>query len=194
MLKRPNFRNKPLAVAEQSAMAADATIRVGRFHSTGQAFDKLQRQLSERWQALSPRDRLALTVLMAFLFVFIGGYGGYSLHSAANKSKTAYNDSVAEYFWLRSQASNINPDASNSVDGQQSADAAIKATLAQSGLNNAEVIASGDSVQLSFSTDSQAIMGRALGNLQQQGWQFNRLNVQQDPGNKQLQVQAMVSK
>lgn len=160
----------------------------------GQLLDNLQQQISARWYDLTPRDRWALAILMGFLLLFVGGYGGYSLHSAATTTKSAYQDSLTEYFWLRSQAGNIDVTAKQPEQGGQSADSAVKNILAQSGITTAEVLASGESVQLSFATDSQATMGRALGTLQQQGWQFSRLNVQQDPLNKQLQVQASVSR
>ena len=36
--------------------------------------------LWSRWQALSSRDQLALSILMVFLILFVGGYGGYTVH------------------------------------------------------------------------------------------------------------------
>lgn len=157
-----------------------------------------QNLLSARWQVLSPRDQLALLLLMAFLLLFIGGYGGYSIHQAANKSKTEYQEQVADYFWLRAQASNIDSNAlaaANTSEGAAEIPAAsrLNALLSNSGIIDAQVIGAGDAVQLSFSHASQAVVSAALGNLEQQGWQFTQLSMQQDLATKVIQVQATVT-
>ena len=158
---------------------------------------RYQNLLSARWQALSPRDQLALLLLSAFLLLFIGGYGGYSVHQAANKSKSEYQEQVADYFWLRAQAGNINTNALavNTADGAATLPAAsrINALLNNSGIIDAQVIAAGDAVQLSFNHASQAVVSAALGKLEQQGWQFTQLSMQQDMVSKAIQVQATVT-
>ena len=154
-----------------------------------------QQVLSSRWQVLSPRDQLALAVLSVFLLLFIGGYGGYSIHQAASQSKSDYQEQVADYFWLRAQAGNIDStamNATNTTDGEAAMPPAnsVSALLSNGGIENAQVVAAGDAVQLSFTHPSQAVVSAALGQLEQQGWQFTQLSMQQDPTNKAMQVQA----
>lgn len=157
-----------------------------------------QQVLSSRWQVLSPRDQLALAVLSVFLLLFIGGYGGYSIHQAASQSKSDYQEQVADYFWLRAQAGNIDStamNAANTADGEAAMPPAnsVSALLSNAGIENAQVVAAGDAVQLSFTHPSQAVVSAALGQLEQQGWQFTQLSMQQDPINKAMQVQATVT-
>jgi len=54
-------------------------------------------------------------------------------------------------------------------------------------------VANGAGVQLSFSHPSQAIVSAALGQLEQQGWQFTKLSMQHDLATKQVQVQATIT-
>lgn len=156
-----------------------------------------QSVLSSRLQALSSRDQMALAILSAFLLLFVGGYGGYSVHQAASNSKNDYQEQVSDYFWLRAQAGNIDNNAmqTNTPDGESSMPPAnsVSALLNNSGIANAQVVAAGDAVQLSFTHASQAVVSAALGKLEHQGWQFTQLSMQQDPTNKSIQVQATVS-
>ncbi len=157
-----------------------------------------QNLLFVRWQALSSRDQLALLLLSAFLLLFVGGYGGYSIHQAANNSKSEYQEQVADYFWLRAQAGNIDSNAlvaANTTDGAEVIPAAnsVNALLTNSGIVDAQVIANGETVQLSFNNPSQAVVSAALGKLEQQGWQFTQLSMQQDLLTKAIQVQATVT-
>ena len=159
---------------------------------------RYQNLLSARWQSLSPRDQLALLLLFTFLLLFIGCYGGYSVHQAANKSKSEYQEQVADYFWLRAQAGNVDSNAlaaANTADGAAAMPAAsrINSLLNNSGIMDAQVIVAGDAVQLSFNHASQAVVSTALGKLEQQGWQFTQLTMQQDMVNKAIQVQATVT-
>ena len=172
------------AAVTSSAGAAESGI-VKRYHN-------VQQQISSRWHVLPARDKLALTILFLFLVLFVGGYGGYSIHSAATKSKADYNKAVSDYFWLRSQAGNIDADANaaSQSDASEPPTTAVTTVLSQAGINEAQVVAAGEGVQLSFTHDSQALVGRVLNTLQQQGWAFSRLSVQQDSASKILQVQA----
>lgn len=154
--------------------------------------------LWSRWQALSSRDQLALSILMVFLILFVGGYGGYTAHQAAKASKEDYQQQVTDYFWLRSQAANIDSTALAALDSQNDSSAQppasrVNTLLNDSGIDNAQVVAAGDKVQLSFTNDSQALVSAALAKLEQQGLQFNQLTMQQDLASKQIQVQATVS-
>lgn len=187
-IKSPSLASgSPTSVAETttpSAAAAESTIL--------KSYHNAQQQISSRWHALPARDKLALTILLLFLILFVGGYGGYSIHSAATKSKADYNKAISDYFWLRSQAGNIDIDANAAaqLDASESPTTAVTTVLSQAGINEAQVVAAGEGVQLSFTHDSQALVGRVLNTLQQQGWAFSRLSVQQDSASKLLQVQA----
>jgi len=153
-----------------------------------------RQQLFERWQALPPRDRWALAILGLFLLLVVGGYGGYSLHQAAKDSKADYQEAVADYFWLRAQANQIDPQTAVQ-DGTAAGDAAsqVSTLLSQSGISSPQVLAVGDGVQVSFSQQSQAQVSSALVNLQTKGWQFSQLLIQQDPNTKVIQVQATLN-
>lgn len=198
MPNKPSLRKKTLSRPEAHSRVATAlgAMPASTLNPVAQWYENLQQQMQSRWQALPPRDRLALSILMAFLLVFGVGYGGYMLHSEANKSKTAYTTSVADYFWLRSQAGNIDANASLSsqADGQEEAAQVVNTALTQAGVQEAQVMAVGSGAQLSFSHDSQAVVAKVLGQLQQQGWRFSRLNIQQEPATKQLQVQATLAR
>ncbi|MGP5201544.1 type II secretion system protein GspM [Psychrobacter aquimaris] len=183
-LQRRTKRNNITPETSKSIGANVLSARVSNF----------QQVLSLRWQALSSRDQLALAVLSIFLLLFIGGYGGYSIHQAANDSKRDYQEQVADYFWLRAQAGNIDSNAMNTADGETSMPPAngISVLLNDSGIVNAQVVATGNTVQLSFNHASQAVVSTALGKLEQQGWQFTQLSIQQDLATKAIQVQATV--
>lgn len=167
-------------------------------NALSERLNRSQNVLWSHWQALSSRDQLALSILLVFLLVFVGGYGGYSIHQAAKDSKANYQEQVADYFWLRAQAGNIDPNVLSATDGQDSGDAMppasrVNASLQTSGIDSAQVIAANEGVQFSFSHPSQAVVSAALGKLQQQGWQFSQLSMQQDLSTKQIQVQATVA-
>ncbi len=168
-----------------NASASSATARTSGY----------QDLLWSRWQALSARDQLALSVLLVFLLLFIGGFGGYTLYQSAKDSKTEYQQQVTDYFWLRSQAGNIDSSAINNNNNEGTAQPAasrVSALLNGSGINDAQVVAAGESVQLSFANSSQSVVSSALGQLEQQGWQFDQLTMQQDIATKQIQVQATI--
>ncbi|MGO1512081.1 MAG: type II secretion system protein GspM [Psychrobacter sp.] len=171
----------------------DTGSRVGT-NALSEPMRRYQSLLMSRWQALPSRDQMALVLLSVFLLLLIGGYGGYSVHQAAKDSKANYQEQVADYFWLRAQASNIDMNVMDAADGESALPPAnsINALLNASGINNAQVVAAGDAVQLSFNHASQAVISSALGKLKQQGWQFTQLSMQQDPANKSIQVNATV--
>ena len=180
-------------LAKRSTMVADP-----KSSALSTRMSSFQNALLTRWQALSARDQLALLLLSAFLLLFVGGYGGYSVHQSAKASKNEYQKQVADYFWLRAQAGNIDSNAlnaTNSADGAEAMPPAsrISALLNNSGIADAQVIAAGDAVQLSINHPSQAVVSGALGKLEQQGWQFTQLSMQQDLVTKAIQVQATVT-
>lgn len=190
-MKRLQRRIKRSKINPEASGSIEANVLSKRMN-------RFQTVLTSRWQALSPRDQLALALLSAFLLLFIGGYGGYSVHQAANQSKNDYQAQVADYFWLRAQAGNIDNNAmqaNNTADGEGAMPPAnsVSALLNNAGIVNAQVVAAGDAVQLSFNHASQAVVSAALSKLEQQGWQFTQLSMQQDPTNKSIQVQATVT-
>ncbi|MGP5103840.1 type II secretion system protein GspM [Psychrobacter celer] len=185
--RRAKSRN---SIAEPSKLIKDNALL--------ERFSHYRSILSSRWHALPSRDQLALTVLSVFLLVFVGGYGGYSMHQAATDSKNAYQAQVADYFWLRAQAGNIDSQAltaSAAPDGAAAMPPAsrVSTLLDHSGIANAQVVAAGDAVQLSFDHASQAVISGALAKLQQQGWQFTQLSMQQDLTSQLIQVQATIA-
>lgn len=185
--RRAKSRN---SIAEPSKLIKDNALL--------ERFSHYRNTLSSRWHTLPSRDQLALTVLSVFLLVFVGGYGGYSMHQAATDSKNAYQAQVADYFWLRAQAGNIDSQAltaSAAPDGAAAMPPAsrVSTLLDHSGIANAQVVAAGDAVQLSFDHASQAVVSGALAKLQQQGWQFTQLSMQQDLTSQLIQVQATIA-
>lgn len=141
----------------------------------------------KRWHALAPRDRLALSVLLFFLLLFTLGYGGYHVHVMAQKAKLEYEQNVEEYFWLRNQSGRLIADNAQATDSPQ---ADVEQLLSQYGIEDVQVIASANSVQLSFAESSQMTLSQVLEQLQQRGWSFERLSIEQEPKTRQLQVQA----
>ena len=118
------------------------------------------------------------------------------MHQAAKSSKEAYQGQIADYFWLRAQASNVdnNALAANSAEGAAIAPATrVNSLLSNSGIVDAQVVATGESVQLSFNNASQAVVSTALSQLSQQGWQFTQLAMEQDELTKSITVQATIT-
>mgnify|MGYP005992036541 FL=1 len=198
-MNKPQRRTKPSRTKGNSTSSSSslntATSSPASSNTWSERLSRYQSTLATRWQALSPRDQLALGVLSLFLLVFLGGYGSYSVNQAAKDSKAQYQQQVADYFWLRAQASNIDTNALNaSTEGQVVAPAtAVNSLLTNAGIANAQVAAVGDTVQLSFTNPSQALISSALGKLSEQGWQVTQLNMQQDINTKQIQVQATLA-
>ncbi|MGI9340552.1 MAG: type II secretion system protein GspM, partial [Psychrobacter sp.] len=110
-MNKPQRRTKPSRTKGNSTSSSSslntATSSPASSNTWSERLSRYQSTLTTRWQALSPRDQLALGVLSLFLLVFLGGYGGYSVNQAAKDSKAQYQQQVADYFWLRAQASNI---------------------------------------------------------------------------------------
>lgn len=187
MLQRRNQSKRldnPSISADDSGFTDDSAFaeRIKRYQST----------LWIRWQSLAPRDQVALIILSLFLLLCIGGYGGYVIHQEAKKSKEDYQQQVADYFWLRSQAGNIDVNTINASidDGTTSPANHMNLLLTTSGIDNAQVATVGDTVQLSFINPSQALVSNALSKMNAQGWQFTQLSMQQESNTKQIEVQA----
>lgn len=182
-IKRPNF-----AAPSKNPQAAPLKT-TGKLHSYVIVWsDKSQ----DFWQHLAPRDKLALSVLMLFFIIMVGGYGGYSMHMAAQKSKLDYQNQVADYFWLRAQAANIDTNKAHQETSQPPANQ-VNSVLSAMGIMGAQVVAMGNDIQLSFSHPSQAVVANTLSQLEQQGAQLSKLIIQQDATSKVLSVQATLS-
>lgn len=191
MIKKPSMSilRKNKSVSSSDAAAVPKTGVSG----LGTKWQKTTAPLQQYWQNLSTRDQWALILLGLFLLVLLGGYGGYEINRAAKQQQQAYQDAVSDYFWLRGQAANINSNA-NAEDAAQSLDVTVNQLLGQSGIANAQVLTVGDGVQLSFMHDNQAVVSNAIDALVNQGLVVSRLNIQQDPSNRMIQVQATVSR
>ena len=164
-------------------------------HGGVAALSAIRTPLQQRWQALPSRDQWALAILGLFLLLVVGGYGGYSLHQAAKDSKADYQEAVADYFWLRAQADQIDAQTAMQDNGAVSDPASqVTTLLTQSGISTPQVLAVGDGVQVSFTQQSQAQTSSALVNLQAKGWQIEQLVIQQDPSSKVMQVQATLNR
>ncbi|MGP4713118.1 type II secretion system protein GspM [Psychrobacter sp. DM8] len=188
-LMQRRSKDKPLdqSTVDQSTLDSNRLIdRVSRY----------QNGIGTRWQALSSRDQLALMILSLFLLLFVGGYGGYTLHQMAKDSKENYQEQIADYFWLRAQAGNIDSNAliSNSAQGEALPPASrVTTLLSGAGIRDAQVAAVGESVQISFMNASQAVVSAALSQLTQQGWQFTQMTMEQDETSKAITVQATMT-
>lgn len=179
-------------IVQRRANRGGRKVRVGILSKRLKGY---QQVLYQRWNTLAARDRLALVFLSTFLMLFIGGYGGYSVHQSAQKSKENYQEQVADYFWLRAQAGNID-NSGNSVSSQNDSSQPpanqVNAALNAAGIDNAQVVAMGETVQLSFTHPSQAVVSTTLAQFERQDWSITQLSLQQDEITKQLQVQATV--
>ena len=81
---------------------------MARFTALSQRWQQAASPLAQAFANLSRRDQIALLGLLGFLLVFAVGFGGWTLHEKANTSQKAYDSTLADVFWLRSQAGNIN--------------------------------------------------------------------------------------
>lgn len=137
---------------------------------------------------LSRRDQLALVFLMGFLLIFGLGFGGWKVHQNAQKVQKGYETAVADLFWLRSQAGNISPTQSQALSSGDN----IKQILAQAGIS-AQVVDTTGKQQISFSHSQVAVISNVIGQIAQQGFKIEQLQISQVSLDK-LEVQAVVSK
>ena len=158
--------------------------------SLSQSLQKLTTPLGHAFQNLSRRDQIALLILAMFLLFFVVGVGGWTLHSKANQAQKKYDDTMADVFWLRSQAGNINP---NQTQTQQVSQAdAIKQILSQSGIVNAQVVENGNTIQVAFSHAQASVITNIFNQFEQQGIRIQQLQINQ-PALDKLEVQSVLS-
>ena len=123
-----------------------------------------------------------------FLLFFVVGVGGWTLHSKANQAQKKYDDTMADVFWLRSQAGNINPNQTQQVSQAD----AIKQILTQSGIVNAQVVENGNTIQVAFSHPQASVITNILNQFEQQGIRIQQLQINQ-PAVDKLEVQSVLS-
>ena len=148
--------------------------------------------LQQAYTRLSRRDQIALLGLMAFLWLFAIGYGSWLLHDYAKKSQTAYNSTMSDVFWLRSQAAHIKPNQNNTNPTLSLAEQ-VRQLLAQAGIANQQVVENADSVQINFSHSQAAVIGNLLSQLNQQGMIIQQLQINQSVPDL-LEVQLVLTK
>lgn len=157
-------------------------------YSLTQTMQKITSPLGLAFQNLSRRDQLALLILALFLVFFVVGVGGWTLHSKANAAQKNYDDTMADVFWLRSQAGNINPNQAQNISKVD----AIKQILTQSGIANAQVVDNGNSVQVAFSHSQAGVITNILNQVEQQGISIEQLQINQ-PSLDKLEVQSVLA-
>lgn len=150
-------------------------------------WQKRTEPLAQAFNRLGKRDQLALLALLAFLLMFGVGFGGWALHKKANASQKAYDTTLADIFWLRSQAGNINP---NQAQTANKADT-VRQVLTQSGIT-AQVVENQDTIQVSFSHTQASVVSNVFSQLVQQGLTINQLQITQPTPDK-LEVQAVLA-
>ena len=156
--------------------------------SLSQSLQKLTTPLGHAFQNLSRRDQIALMILAIFLLFFVVGVGGWTLHSKANLAQKKYDDTMADVFWLRSQAGNINPNQTQQVSQAD----AIKQILSQSGIVNAQVVENGNTIQVAFSHAQASVITNIFNQFEQQGIRIQQLQINQ-PAVDKLEVQSVLS-
>lgn len=160
---------------------------MARLSKFNQSWQQGTQPLLQAFANLSKRDQVALLALGAFLLIFGVGFGGWTLHEKANASKKAYDTTLADVFWLRSQAGNINPNQAQSANKADT----IRQILTQSGIN-AQVVENPDGIQVSFSHNQASIVSNVFAQLSQQGIAINQLQMNQPTPDK-LEVQAVLA-
>ena len=156
--------------------------------SLSQSLQKLTTPLGHAFQNLSRRDQIALLILAMFLLFFVVGVGGWTLHIKANQAQKKYDDTMADVFWLRSQAGNINPNQTQQVSQAD----AIKQILSQSGIVNAQVVENGNTIQVAFSHAQASVITNIFNQFEQQGIRIQQLQINQ-PALDKLEVQSALS-
>lgn len=152
------------------------------------SMDSAVAPLIQRFARLSRRDQLALSILMAFLLLFTFGFGGWTLHQKANARQKDYDKTLADIFWLRSQAGNINQNQSAQLANKSDA---VRQSLTQLGIQ-AQVVENNGAIQVSFSHPQPAVVNNVFNQFTQQGLTIRQLQINQ-PSVDKLEVQALLN-
>lgn len=155
--------------------------------SLSQSLQKLTTPLGHAFQNLSRRDQIALLILAIFLlFLWLVSVVGRCIAKPTKHKK--YDDTMADVFWLRSQAGNINPNQTQPVSQAD----AIKQILSQSGIVNAQVVENGNTIQVAFSHAQASVITNIFNQFEQQGIRIQQLQINQ-PALDKLEVQSVLS-
>ncbi len=146
-----------------------------------------QSAMLDKWQALPPRDKLALGVLFVFLFAFVGVYGSWELHTKAKKQQLAFDNKVSDLFWLRAQSTNLKEHNGQAIAGQSLQQQLID-SIQQAGVSAPTVVQKNDQLVFSFQHGSQAIVNKVMNQLQSQGYQIVDLEIEQDINNQSYMI------
>ncbi|MFW2177361.1 MULTISPECIES: hypothetical protein [unclassified Moraxella] len=143
--------------------------------------------LTQAISHLSLRDQLALLALVVFLVVT----GAWLLHDKANASQKAYDSALNEVFWLRSQASNINPNQATAQAQPLNKADMLRQILASAGITG-QVTENAGAIQLSFSHAQAPVINNVMNQAVQQGLSIQQLQMNQ-PSLEKIEVQATLS-
>ena len=147
-----------------------------------QQFDRMRLKLDQ----LSPRDRLALLIMMVFLLLVAFGGGVWYLHQAANKAQQRATEQRELLLWMRSQVGNVELSAAES----EPLNVAIQNTAQQQGLTvNPNAV--GTQAQVTATHPSFAVLGTWLTRLAQQGITIDQLSIEQ-LSSGELQLKAVL--
>lgn len=155
------------------------------FNPLGATLQRTTAPLRQRYSQLAPRDQIALAVLTAFLLVLAIGLGGWTLHQRADAREAAYNATLNDVFWLRSQAGNINANQSSAQDPQT----AVQEVLSGAGIDG-QIAANADGIEVAFSHAQAPVINNVLNQLVQRGFVIERLQISQTAPDG-LRVQAL---
>lgn len=161
---------------------------MAKFNFIQQNYQKMIAPISQAYQSLSKRDQFALLALSLFLLVFGLGYGGWTLHEKANISQKNYDTAVADLFWLRSQASNINPYQSQVTSITEN----IQQIMIQTGIT-AQILENGNEIQVNFFHSQASVIGNVLNQISEHGLSIEQLQMNQTAVDK-IEVQAQFKK
>ncbi len=124
--------------------------------------------LSQKWQALSSKDRTALLVLVVF-FVAVGGYLLVDgAHQFAKTQEQNYTKALEDYLWLHNQAPYI---TQSRKDIQ-----ALNQRLSELGVT-AEVVVEAEQARITLEQDG-ANVSAMLAQLEQDGYLIQELMLQ----------------
>lgn len=134
----------------------------------------VKQQLLHRYDALTPRDKLALFVLALFLVVVVFGGGMWWLHQQASQARQDAQSAQQQYFWMRSQAPNIKVNQVVTTDVNQT----VQQVASNTGIS-VQTAQNGNVMQLSFTHNNAAVIGNFIAQLANQGINVERLNIRQ---------------
>lgn len=149
-------------------------------------------KIADKWDNLPTRERLALLLLALFLFAVFGLFGSWKIHQESRKQQAIYDKKLNDFFWLRGQSGNLKNQGNASNDLDQPFNLQVSQSIQRSGIQNPQVVGSNEAIQFSFEDSSQALVSKVITDMQNQGWQLNRLSIKQKEG-QSFHVQGTIS-